>query len=210
MKLLISLLTLLVLSLLLSACLPASDALPTLAPSLMPPTVTFILTVPPTPSEVPTVTAIPSLTPIVPTPIVISANRTTTITLTADQLNAELARRFAAQPILDFAAAPFLILTPGALQVTMSIAPHTISTPQPLTLTLNLSALATTSGSVLDVRAVGLTALNGVTTQQVKRGQTLIANVLETFAQRAAGSASLAYQYVAVSADAITLTVGLP
>ncbi len=196
-------------ALLLSACsVLDNERIPTLIPTPAP-----LLTERPTASDVPTVTLIPTRMPTLSAPLVITANHATTITLSADQLNAALARRFADQPLADFSAAPRATLDGNLIRLNMGITPHiplpppATSEAQSVTLAVTLTILDTTSGQVLDIRATDLSVLNGVTTQQVKQAQNLLQSTLEGIAQNAVNGSKFTFSYVAITATTLTLTV---
>ncbi len=208
--------------LLLSACSSQNIDLPTLVPTFQPrptatdsstsvPTLQLTATDVPTVTSAPTQTIFPTLRPVITLlpPLVVTASGTTTITLSAAQLDDALARRFTTNPLPDYTAPPHVIFASGQIQLDLSIAPRT-ATPQPITLTLALTALNTTEGSVLEVRATGVSALNGITTQQVKKSQALLKATLEDIAQRTVGSSTITFSYVSITDDALSLTVFIP
>lgn len=224
----------LAMSFLLSACSSQTIDLPTLAPTSRPistletaPTLTEPLptvastepTDNPTASDVPTVTTVPTGTPFLTAttvitlapPLVVKANGSTTITLSAEQLNDALARRFTASPLPGYTAPPHVTIAGGQVRLDLSITPQAAApTAQPIALTLSVAALNTTTGSVLDVRATSVSALNGITTQQVKRSQALLKATLEDIAQRTVGSSTLVFTYVSITPNTISLTVAIP
>ncbi len=195
------------LALIVTACTPVSDPIPTLVPTFLPPpspthslaTSTLIPTA--IASPLPIHTATPALTAAPPQAVI--AGQTLTLTLTVTQLNAALAERYAAHPLADYGGAPVATFAGGTIRLTLRIAPS----PEAISLTLAVSVLNTTAGAVLDVRAVGLSALKSVTTQQVKRGHALLSATLDDLLRIAARTTNFIYTYVAVNADSLTLTV---
>jgi hypothetical protein len=222
---------------LLAGCRPADVPLPTLAPTLsestdsptQPPTaaiptltvtkviaVTLTLTATKLPdTALPIVTlvqtALASVTTVPPTadsdtippPKVVNSNGALTIALTAAQLNQAVTRRFAANPLAGFSAPPQITLFDGGLRLALNMA----AAAQPITLTLTLTAQTTTTGNQLDIRAVALSPLKGVTTLQVKPAQMLLADTLTAIMQQYAASANFDMTYVAVTPNTLTLSL---
>ena len=218
-------------------CRPADNLLPTLAPTLVPPTdsltvtalptlaptglstatatLTNIRIVSPTPANSPTVPASDLPSPAVPTldsgtdsatippPRVVNSSGTLTITLTEAQLNNALMQRFTLKPLPGFSTTPHATLIAGGLQLTLTM----FASAQPIRLTVTLAALRTMTGSQLDIRAIGLSTLNGVTTLQVKPAQNLLANVLDVIMQHAAANSRFDVTFVTVTPILLTLTV---
>lgn len=216
---------------LIAGCTPSNDMLPTLAPTLsqatdMPPTSAPTLDPPTTaPSSTSTASSSPTdpppaltftptdppltstpvviVTPTVPPPHVVNNAGALTITLTGPQLNQALIMQYVQAPLSGFSRVPQATLIDGGLRLALTLN----AAAAPVTLTLTLAALPTAAGSQLDVRAVALSMLKGVTTLQVKPAQALLTTTLNAIMIQAADSDQFNVTSVTVTAQMITLTI---
>lgn len=173
-------------------------------------------TPPPTYTEQATQALLPTITPPPPptrppytptqaiseTPAPVSAsvaNDTVTIRISAAQLNKGLTETFRPDSTLD--RAPVARFEDGLIWVDLQVG------GRPITLTLTASALATTKGSILDLRAVAVSTLGSTTTIQVKQGHTRVQTMLELLIYQASGLRKLNYSGVTITPDAILITL---
>lgn len=127
------------------------------------------------------------------------ANGAASITITAAQLNHALKEAWRQGMALDYP--PVVTFKDGLLLTEMRIKMKLV------TLQLTLGMVSTTKGNVLDLRAVGVSTIDGVTTTQIKQGQALVQTMIEWLIYQAAAGQQLTYGGVAVSGDTITITL---
>jgi hypothetical protein len=167
------------------------------------PTMTPLPTTRPAPTQPPTGIPATSVLPVnTPTPLPVRAtqeNGAASITITQAQLNQALKGAWRQGMALD--DAPSVTFKDGLLVTEMRIK------TRPVTLKMTLSMVSTTKGNVLDLRAVAVSTLDGLTTTQVKQGQALVQTMIELLIYQAANGQPLNYAGVIVGNDVITITL---
>lgn len=167
------------------------------------PTVTRLPTLRPAPTLIPTTMPPTAVIPInTPTPLPVRAtqeNGAASITITQAQLNQALKGAWRQGMALD--DAPSVTFKDGLLVTEMRIK------TKPVTLKMTLSMVSTTKGNVLDLRAVAVSNLDGLTTTQVKQAQALVQTMIELLIYQAASGQPLNYAGVTVVGDVITITL---